>query len=151
MNVEDLAATITDRFAGVLKMTAAGDHYFIYDPDGDLPDNRKLPFATIVTGDRFDTVSDLDRPGVYRLNIGLPKALFEARFAEPHPVDHAALDVVMPHPEYGRQHWVCVLNPQRTLDDVAALLEHAHAFAVRKHENRGRAAARESFESFLGS
>jgi hypothetical protein len=25
--------------------------------------------------------------------------------------DFAALDTVMPHPVYGRQHWLCVLNP----------------------------------------
>ena len=52
---------------------AWGDTFFIYDPDRNLPDKRRFPFATIVTKDYgdFDNASNLNRPDVFRLNIGI--------------------------------------------------------------------------------
>jgi hypothetical protein len=57
---------------------AWGDTFFIYDPDRNLDDTRRFPFATIVTKDYgdFDNASRLDRPGVFRLNIGVSKETF---------------------------------------------------------------------------
>jgi hypothetical protein len=48
------------------------------------------------------------------------------------------LDVLFPHPVYGGQHWLCVLNPDRTWPTVQGLLTEAHAFAVRKYDNAAR-------------
>jgi hypothetical protein len=128
---------ITDTFAGVEVTVAAGDSYFFYDPD------KKFPFATLVTGDRHDQVSDLERPGVYRLNIGVSKQSFQSLFgpkadssgnedaAGGH--DFAALDRIMPHPVYGKMYWVCVLNPSAdTFKTVQSLLAEAYEMAVRK-------------------
>jgi hypothetical protein len=42
-----------------------------------------------------------------------------------------ALDRVMPHPVYGRNHWVCVLNPSdATFHSVRPLLAEAYQIAV---------------------
>ena len=132
-------------FDGVRAVDSSGDTFFLYDPDGDLPARRQFPFVTIVTGDRYDNVSELARPGAYRLNIGLTKATYVARFgAAPTRrdangvlvtgFDYAAVDTVMPHPIYASQYWVCVVNPgEATRGTVATLLAEAHAFAARKH------------------
>lgn len=96
-------------------------------------------FATIVTTDEHDLAPDLDRPskldrpGVYRLNIGVSKATFDATVGAMSNSDYAALDVLMPHPVYALQHWVCVLNPsQATFDAVVKpLLEEAHERVAR--------------------
>ncbi|MGN9778959.1 DUF6194 family protein [Micromonospora sp. H33] len=138
---------ILDTFDGVTALEAAGDTFFIYDPHGDLPAQRQFPFATIVTGDHYDTVSDLSRAGAYRLNIGLTRARYAALFG-PAPsqrdeqgvldtgADYAATDVLLPHPVYASQHWVCVVNPgDATLHLVRTLLTEAHAFAARKYAN----------------
>src|SRR4051794_23583580 len=72
----------------------AGDTFFIYDPRGDLEPKQQFPFATIVTknyGD-FDNASDLDRPGVFRLNIGVSRDTFRARVDPQAEYDSAALD-----------------------------------------------------------
>jgi hypothetical protein len=142
-----MAAYVVDGFEGVIEVRSSGDSFFMYDPS-DLPADRLFPLATIVTGDRYDQASNLDRPSVYRLNIGLPKSEYVARFGAPptrrdgaglleSPFDYTATDQVMPHPVYGAQYWVCVLNPgESTLGLVHELLAAAHAFAVRKHENR---------------
>jgi hypothetical protein len=146
MNAEEMTRYLTETFTGIRTQEANGDTFVTYDPDGDLPADRWLPFATIVTGDGHDTVSDLDRPGAYRLNIGLTKAAYTAllgtapteRDAQGVLVcdaDHAARDTLMPHPFYGNQHWVAVVNPESALDTVKELLADAYGFAVRKHRN----------------
>lgn len=145
MENDDLRRYLADNFPGTDLMAANGDLFCVYDPDRDLPDERRMPWATLVTSDAYDAASDLDRAGVYRLNIGLPKAEFQKLFpAETETEmgtetgtrhDLTALDVVMPHPVYGSQHWVCVLNPDSTWPAVRGLLDRAHALAVRKFAN----------------
>ena len=148
MNATDMKRYICATFDGVNALDASGDTFLIYDPDRDLPAERQLPFATIVTGDRYDSVSQLDRPEVYRLNIGLTKATYTALFGAPPThrdeygvlrtdLDYAATDVVMRHPIYASQYWVCVLNPAgASLDAVEKLLAEAHGFAARKYANQ---------------
>lgn len=134
----DLAQLISDLTRpGVRVLEANGDSFFVHDPDGDLPPERQQPFATVVTSDLYDTASDLSRPGVYRLNLGLPKSEYVALFPSPPAgLDHTALDTVMPHPVYAPQHWVCVLNPsEATYARMRPLVDAAHAFAVRKFTN----------------
>src|SRR5215831_1825945 len=60
----------------------AGDTFIFYDPQHDTDPSRRLPFATIVTKDyqNFDTSSQLDRPNVFRLNIGVGRDTFQALF-----------------------------------------------------------------------
>lgn len=120
---------------------AWGDSFFIYDPERNLDDAYRFPFATIVTKDYgdFDNASNLDRPGVYRLNIGVSKETFAKLFRHESDHDFAALDRLMPHPVYGRNHFVCVLNPSEpTFESIKPLLEEAHAIAM------GRVVSRKS-------
>ncbi len=79
---------------------AWGDTFFIYDPNRDLSDTRRFPFATIVTKDYgdFDNASNLDRPGVFRLNIGISKETYAKLFDSEEQFDFAAIDRLMPHP-----------------------------------------------------
>ena len=114
-----------------------GDHYFFADPT--QPANNRLPFATVMTADRYDQFSHLDRPEVYRLNIGVSPATYRARFGpQPFPKDAAesghdftALDTIMPHPVYGSMFWLSVLNPsEETFAAVQPLLEEAREVAL---------------------
>lgn len=147
MNAPEISHYIRETFDGTVTMENAGDTFFLYDPDGDLPPERQMPFATIVTSDNYEHVSDLNQPGAYRLNIGLTKATYTSRFG-PTPTrrdengvldtgfDYATRDRLMPHPIYAAQHWVCVINPsEATFDALRPLLAEAHEFAVRKHAN----------------
>src|SRR5262245_17583703 len=108
-----LTRYITETFAGVHVLHGSGiaesDTFFLYDPDRDLPPERQFPFATIVNKDYadFDRSSNLDRPGVFRLNIGVDKGTFRARFDRGGEHDFAALDRLLPHPVYAAQSWVC--------------------------------------------
>lgn len=129
--------TYLSSFPGTRLTEAFGDTFALYDPDRDLPPERQQPWATVVHSDVHDTFSDLGRPGVYRLNIGLPKARF-AELAPGFGDDPTELDVLARHPVYGGLHWVCVLNPNTTMPLARTLLGEAHAFAVRKHRNAAR-------------
>ena len=77
---------------------------------------RKLPFATLLSRDTdYDNWSDLARDGDYRLNIGIgPQALRDligGEVAKPDVNDLTARGTIMPHPEYRRQGYVCVVSP----------------------------------------
>ena len=105
----------------------------------DLDDVRRFPFATIVTKDYddFDKASNLDRPGVFRLNIGVSKETFAKQFGTEGEYDFAALDRILPHPVYGRNHFVCVLNPSdSTFEVIKPFLSEAHGIAMGRVERR---------------
>lgn len=122
---------------------ARGDRFFYVGPD------RRRPFATIVEHDvpGFDEASQLDRPGVFRLNLDLGRAEFERRFGFPpkefeehrHKFDFARLDTVLPHPGYARHGFGSIVMPgPQMLPEVDRLLRIAHARAVDRHERASR-------------
>jgi len=89
--------------------------------------------VTLVTSDEYDSASNLSRPGVYRLNIGLSKQTFDGLVSAITDPDYAALDRVMPHSVYALQHWVSILNPtEATFDSIVKpLLDEAHGRVAR--------------------
>jgi hypothetical protein len=105
--------------------------------------DHRLPFATIASTDNeYEHVSQLDRPGVYRLNIGVSPQTFQALFGSGRvdigSYDFTALDTIMPHPDYAPQSFICVLNPgEATFEQqVRPLLAEAYARAVERDRCR---------------
>jgi hypothetical protein len=138
---------ITDTFPGVIVVLGAegvaeGDTFFIYDPARNIEPRHQFPFATIVTRDygEFDCASNLNRPGVFRLNIGVSRDTFRSLFgSEPAEHDFTALDRLLPHPVYAPQFFVCVLNPSaQTFDTLRPLLAEAYGLAVKRLGSRVR-------------
>jgi hypothetical protein len=124
-----------------------GDSFFFYDPEGDTPADRRFPFSTIVIKDYdgFDTASNLNRPGVFRLNIAVGRTKFEDLIGYPPAAhadhcasfDYSAADRLLPHPVYAAQAWISILNPSGTTGAQArSLLTEAHARAVKRHRPR---------------
>jgi hypothetical protein len=132
---------------------AWGDTYFYYSPSGTMPQATQ-PFATIVTKNYpGDERSELDRDGVYRVNIHPSKKSF-ARYTSPDPnavpdqiavpnttagqVDvAAALDHIIEHPVYGSLGWLAVLNPgPETLGVTRELLREAYELDRTRYERR---------------
>ena len=129
MEQETIAQYIAETLDGVDVVTSDGNAFFFFNPPGTSPPDHNFPFATIVANDRYDQASDLDRPGVYRLNVGVSRQTFRTLFSEAAGDEHdfTALDTIMPHPVYGQMFWVCVLSPdQETFDAVKPLLAEAH-------------------------
>jgi hypothetical protein len=148
MDEKTITHFITDTFAGVHAVDAWGDTFFFYNPDRQQPD--EIYFATLKTkDDAYDRVSNVDRPAVYRLNIGISKDTYRSLFGAPPArasgngdtdtgYDYTAPDQILPHPVYGRQYWVCVLNPSESTFQtvVQPLLVEAYDLAVSKYEKR---------------
>jgi hypothetical protein len=103
-------------------------------------DDHRLAFVTIGHADNdFDTVSDLNREGVFRINIGISRQTYRSLLgeAETDAPDYAALDVFMPHPHYAKQNFVCILNPSADNAEITKrLIVEAHALAASRQERR---------------
>lgn len=150
-DVTSLLRAIEAQLPGIVTTEGSGDWYLFYDPDGVTVPEQRFPFCTLMTGDRYDGASNLDRDAAtYRVNLGLDKRGYEDLFG-PAPrqaagydvidtgFDYAATDVVMPHPFYAPLHWVCVVNPrERTRTTLGELLQHAYEIAQRTYDNRRR-------------
>jgi hypothetical protein len=145
MNVDEASIIqyITSTFDGIETVTSKGNTFIFYGPD------RKMPLATIVTTDEYAGFPDLDRPSVFRLNIGISKSTYRSLFGPEatHPDaasdgagrhNFTALDHVIPHPIYGRTNWVCVLNPSATTfgTDVRPLIAEAVSLAAGRPDRR---------------
>ncbi len=155
MNELEINQYITKTFEGVDFVVASGDSFFFYNPDRNVPPDHRFPFVTIVTSDINDQFSNLNRPSVFRLNIGIGKQTFRSLFGDPSLLpsvkdsvtesgkkssdyDFTVLDQLMPHPVYGRMAWVCVLNPSNETfeTNVRQLLTEAYDLAVSKHKRQ---------------
>lgn len=130
MTVEEIKDYILQHFEKVHVVEADGDLFFMHDGD------EKFPFATIVTKDNeYEKVSNLNREGFFRLNIGVDKDTFMPLFGgltdkkglEAYMdvgIDFTAEDTLMPHPTYGSLYWVCVVNPSsKTFETLKKYLE----------------------------
>lgn len=142
MNQEAVIRYIIDTFNDVEVVESSGDYFFFYDPEKQVQPDHRFPFITLVTGDNYDNVSNLKRPSVFRLNIGLSKKIFRAVFDSEDLVtdnnyDFTAFDILMPHPVYGKMYWCCVLNPgDTTTKKVKELLAGAYDMSVKKYVRR---------------
>jgi hypothetical protein len=109
-------------------------------------DEKHWPnFATVVWTDDFDegAPSNLARPGVFRVNIGLGKETFERFVGSIADADCAAFDRLLPHPVYAKQHWISILNPSHVTvrDTVLPLVAEGHDRLVAVRERQRRAGA----------
>lgn len=140
---------IIARLSGVIPKQAWGETSYFYNPGEAL--KRGTYFATIKEKDGDnDRGSNLNRDGIWRLNIGVQKTTYVSMFgATPQrpgkgatiegPWDFAQSDMIMPHPVYAWMGWVAVLSPtEATWQDCIPLIADAHERAQKTFEKRTR-------------
>ncbi len=138
MNESEVTDYIMKTFTKVETIKAYGYDMFFYGAD------RKLSFATLISSDYdYDHISNLNRLGVFRLNIGVSKQTFKSLFGTDgvniKGYDFTILDVIMPHPEYAQYHFICVLSPsEKTFEKIRALLAEAYDIAARRFASQGK-------------
>ncbi len=132
---------------GVIPKDAWGEVSYFYNPG--MVFDRGAYFATIKekNGDN-DKASNLDRPGVWRLNLGVSKGAFLELFGPPPPRpgkggviegswDFTAKNTLTPHPIYGWMSWIAVLNPTEDMwAKCLPLIDDAHSRARSNFEKR---------------
>ncbi len=134
----EIVQYILDTFPQVETTNAFGYTFFFYRSE------RKLPFATLASTDNeYERISKLDRPGVFRLNIGVSRQTFQSLFGadkiDPKNYDYTALDRIMPHPDYYPQSFICVLNPSpATFERVRTFLAEAYELARARFDRHNK-------------
>jgi hypothetical protein len=133
-----ITSYITSTFENVETAVNMGYTFFFY------RDDHMHAFATIAsTGNEYEKISNLDRPGVYRLNIGVSRETFRSLFGTKKvsvsDYDFTALDIIMPHPDYSSQSFICVLSPsEATFERIRPMLEEAYDIAMKRYNKRNK-------------
>ncbi len=120
---EAITQLIMETYPETDLVTIEGGSFFSLDAEKHFPN-----FATVVWSDDFDQASNLSRPGAFRLNLGVSRATFERLVGPDADPDYTATDRFVPHPIYGRQLWISILNPSdETFQDIVIpLIAEAH-------------------------
>ena len=131
-----ITSFITSTFENVETTVNMGYTFFFY------RDDHMHAFATIAsTGNEYERISNLDRPGVYRLNIGVSRETFRSLFGTKKinvsDYDFTALDTIMPNPDYSSQFFLCVLSPsEATFEKIRLMLAEAYDIAMKRYNRR---------------
>jgi len=136
-----------DNLDGTVLARNWGECGIFYNPGNTLP--KGIYILTVKENDGAnDSASNLDRDGVFRINLGLRKDTFKEMFSfiPKRPAaggvvemdyDFTELDTIMPHPVYAWMGWVCVLNPSReTFEKLKPLIMESYDFAREKFKRR---------------
>ena len=122
-DAETIVIYIQQTYPETDTVEAMNAYFFSLDPEKHWPN-----YATLVTTDEHDDASDLDRPGAFRLNLGVDRETFDRiASAAPEP-DYTAVDRLLPHPVYGQQLWISIVNPSEETfrETVIPLIALAH-------------------------
>ena len=132
---------------GAVNVDSWGEKGIFYNPHKTL--KRGVYILTIKEQDgENDRSSDLNREGVYRINIGVRKDTFQQMFKEipKRPAkgetvnmdyDFTTIDKIIPHPVYAWMGWICCLNPtEETFNELRPLIQEAYEYAKEKYQKR---------------
>lgn len=124
MTIEDIKTYLLENFEGLNIIEADGDLFFMH------MNNDKLPFVTLINKDNdYDSVSNLNRDGFFRLNFPINKEIFISKFGSLTNdtkleaylnigLDFTQEDTLFPHPTYGSLNWVCIVNPSKETFEI---------------------------------
>jgi hypothetical protein len=116
---QEVIQVLRDEFPDAVVLVIEDAAFFSMD------DSHWPNFATVVWSDRHDVDAParLDREGVFRLNFPLAPQEFKrlvGDMADADDIDYSMSDTLLPHPTYGKQRWVGIVNPSHTtLTEVA--------------------------------
>ncbi len=118
-----LETYLLETYKHINPVNSWGERSYFVNPEMKL--KRGSYFATVKSKDgENDKASYLNRPGVFRLSIGLTPEKYEEIFGRRSlrppkggiiagNYDFQALNTFMPHPVYGWMGWIAINNPDR--------------------------------------
>lgn len=147
MKPEDILQYCLANLEGTVRTESWGESGIFYNPGGVL--KRGVYVLTVKEKDGAnDRASQLNRPGIYRVNLGLRKETYTRLFG-PLPsrppkggvvsagADFTALDYLMPHPVYAWMGWIAALNPSpETFEAMKPLIQESYEYAREKFAKR---------------
>lgn len=147
MNSEQILEFCLENMAGSFLAESWGEKGVFYNPGQVL--KRGVYILTIKEKDgENDKGSNLDRPGIFRVNMGLHRSTFTQLFG-PMPkrpatgeivdmdYDFSAVGRLLPHPVYAWMGWVCILNPTKSdFEEIKPYIREAYEYAKEKFAKR---------------
>ncbi len=153
MTVDEILHYCLNTMPGCVAVDSYGEKAIFYNPYGNM--KRGIYVLTVKERDGAnDKSSNLNREGVYRINIGVRKDTFLKMFdvVPDRPAkggvvdmeyDFSQIDRLLPHPIYAWMSWICVLSPsEQTFEKLKPLIaegyEHAKEKFLKKNDTRGK-------------
>ena len=105
-------------------------------------DDHRMPFLTMANSDsEYDNRSNLSREGVFRVNLGVRAETFRKMFpggdVDVEALDYTQLNQFLPHPDYWRQSFLCILSPAGpNVARLEQLIREAHEVSQGRYERR---------------
>ena len=132
---------------GTVLISSWGERGVFYNPGRKL--KRGVYVLTVKEKDgENDRSPHLNRPGIWRVNLGLRRETFQRLFGPlpqrppkggvvPLPYDFSELDRLLPHPVYAWMGWICALNPSRqTFEALKPLIGESYEHARENYAKR---------------
>lgn len=147
MQANDILDYCLKNLRGTVCTKNWGEQGIFYNPDKTLPKGVYILTIKEKDGDN-DKASNVNRDGIFRVNLGLRKETFNKMFlfVPKRPpaggiiemdYDFTQLDTIMPHPVYAWMGWICVLNPtERTFEKLKPLIQESYLYAQEKFIKR---------------
>lgn len=149
MNIENIFKYCIENFEGTTVNENWGESGIFYNPKNLF--KKGVYILTVKEKDgNNDKASNLNRCGVFRLNIGIKKEKFLEMFSyipkrpkAGHIInmnfDFTKKDKIMPHPIYGWMCWISVLNPSyNTFEKLKPIIEDSYYIAKEKFSKRSK-------------
>ncbi len=147
VSIDDIFNYAISEFEGVVISENWGERGLFYNPHGLLP--KGIYILTFKEKDGpNDKASNVNRPDIYRINLGLTKDRFKEMFGEipKRPAagqtvstghDFQNVNEIMPHPVYGWMSWIGVLNPSlETFDALKPMIAEGVQLAKIKYSKK---------------
>jgi len=147
MKPDEILKYCLDHLEGSILVESGGEKGIFYNPGHALKRGVYILTVKEKDGDN-DKGSNLDRPGIYRVNLGVRKGTFIKLFgAVPKrpgageivemDYDFSVTDQILPHPVYAWMSWLCVLNPaEDTFEALKPYIQEAYEYAKEKFAKR---------------
>ncbi len=147
MKSEEILKYCLENLEGTVLVNSWGEKGIFYNPDNKL--KRGIYILTIKEKDGdHDKSSNLNRDGIYRVNLGVRKQTFTDMFRtvpkRPEKggvvdmdYDFTETDKIIPHPVYAWMSWICSLNPgKETFNELKPLITEAYDYAKEKYQKK---------------
>lgn len=147
MTPDEILKYCLENLDGTVLETGWGERGIFYNPDDKLKRGIYILTVKEKDGDN-DKGSDLDREGIYRVNLGIRKSTFSEMFGSTPErpgkgcvvdmdYDFSSINTIIPHPVYAWMGWICVLNPSpKCFEELKPLIRESYEFAKEKYAKR---------------
>ncbi len=136
-----------NNFKGTVLIESWGEKSVFYNLNNKF--KRGVYFLTVKEKDgENDKASNLNRQGVFRVNLGIRKNTFKKLFGDipkrppaggvvKMDYDFTQLNKIIPHPVYAWMGWISILNPTKeAFEDLKTLIEEAYLFSQEKFDKK---------------